>query len=491
MRRRLNVYRRYARGRLRGATHFFRPVSTLLTGAAAAQALVFATRPVLTRLFTPDEFGVLTVFVTLVAVLATFASGRYEDALMLPRNDSEAVNVLALALLSTTLTALLVSVALVGMPLWEALLGGAAFRPALWLLPAAVALAGWSVTMETWHTRHNRFRVVSVGRAVQSAFVVTLQLAAGVAAVGAAGLVGGAAAGFAAAAVVLGFLLARVDGTLIRQHVRLDALRVLARRYARFPLFSAPAALLNVLAGRAPVLLLAAFFTAEAVGQFGVAFGTLAVPLGLVAGAVGQVFFVRAAEAHREGTLGILTLQFYQRLLFISTYPALAVLVAGPTLFAFVFGPEWETAGIYARALSVWVLFFTVAVPLTRVFDVTEHQRADFTFSIGLFAVQTGGFVAASLMGSAYQAVLVLGVLGAGMRLLHLAWILKLAGASLRHAIRDLLRVTMYVLPPLVLIAAVQHLMGSGLAVLTAVLAGGLLYVGLAAWRGDIGEMLR
>src|SRR5690606_32485593 len=92
---RLGRARRY----LGGADAFLQPVLTLVGGAAAAQALVFATRPVLTRLFTPDDFGVLTVFVTLVAVLGTVASGRYEDALMLPEDDGEAAHVLSLALL--------------------------------------------------------------------------------------------------------------------------------------------------------------------------------------------------------------------------------------------------------------------------------------------------------------------------------------------------------------------------------------------------------
>lgn len=490
MRSRLDMYRRYARRRLSGATHFFRPALTLVTGAAAAQALVFAARPALTRLFTPDEFGVLTVFVTLVTVFVTFSSGRYEDALMLPEDEDEALNVFVLALLGTALTALTSGILLLWLPRWEALLGGAAYRPALLAVPFSVALAGWSFTLETWHTRYDHFRIVSVGRAVQSACVVALQLAAGFAAVGAAGLVGGAAAGFAASAAILGLGLAGGAGVL-RRRVRSGTLRTLAQRYARFPLFSAPAALLNVLAGRAPILLLAAFFTAEAVGQFGVAFGTLAVPLGLIAGAVGQVFFVRAAEAHRGGTLGALTLQFHRRLVFFATYPALAVLVAGPTLFAFVFGAAWETAGVYARALSVWALFLTVAVPLTRVFDVTERQRADLAFSVGMFVVQTSGFVAASLSGSAYQAVLVLGVLGAGMRVLHLAWMLRLAGTSWQQAGRDVLRIAAYAIPPLVLVGIVQHVTSSGLGVLTAVVVGGAVYVSLAAWQGELRDLFQ
>lgn len=481
---RLDRARRY----LGGADAFLRPVLTLVGGAAAAQALVLATRPVLTRLFTPDDFGVLTVFVTLVTVIGTVGSGRYEDALMLPEEDEEAVHVLWLALLVTAATATLAALALLWLPAWEALLGGSAMRPALVLVPPAVLAMGAGLALETWHTRLNRFRPPAVGRTLQSVTAAGVQLGAGIAAVGAAGLVAGAAAGFGAATLWLLGVWIHADGRRLGPRLRLGALPALARRYARFPLYSAPAALLNVLASRAPVLLLAAFFTTDVVGQFGIAFGTLVLPLGLVASAIGQVFFVRAAEAHREGRLGPLTLAFYRRLLVVTAYPALAVLVAGPALFAFVFGPAWDVAGQYARLLAVWVLFISVAVPLTRVFDVTERQRADLGFSMLLFAVQTGAFVAAALAAEAFVAVLVLGVVGAALRVLHIGWMLRLAGAPLRVAAVGLVRAVALSLPFLAPVALADALTDSGALVLGVVVLGGLGYLGLAAWLGDLGE---
>ena len=486
---------RYARWRvaraqryLGSADTFLRPVLTLVSGAAAAQAIIFAARPVLTRLYTPDEFGVLTVFVTLVAIFATVGSGRYEDALMLPDEDREAANVLALALLVVAGIALLVSLSLVWLPTWESLLGGEALRPALLLLPPALLLMGWHTILETWHTRGDRFRAVAVARSAQSLVAVGLQLAAGLFAVGALGLVGGATAGFAIAALWLSVVWVQRDGLRLWSHVRFGMLPRVMKRYARFPLYSAPAALLNVLASRAPVLLLAAFFATDTVGQFGVAFGTLVLPLGLIAGAIGQVFFVRAAEAHRTGDLGGLTLAFYRRLLVVTVYPALVVLVAGPRLFTFVFGSAWEVAGQYAQALAVWVFLVSVAVPLTRVFDVTERQRADLGFSVLLFAVQTGAFIIASVNGDALYAVLVLGVVGAALRLLHIGWMLHLAGASLVRAASDLLWVVATTLPFLAIVVLAQMVSESGAVVLGIAVLSGLGYLAFAAWRGALRE---
>lgn len=473
MRRHPGVYRRLARRWLRRRGNLAGPVLTLVTGAAAAQALVFAARPVLTRLYTPEEFGVLTLFVALAALLAAAGTGRYEDALMLPERDEEAVNVLALAVLVALTLGLAVGLATGWVQGPEAV----AWRA---LAPGGVLLAVTSA-FEIWHTRLDRFRVVSAGRVAQSATVAAAQLAAGFLAAGAAGLVLGSVAGAAVALTVNATLFARRDLARLRPGLGLGTMRRLARRYARFPSFAAPASLLNVFSSRIPVLVLTALFSLEAVGHFGVAFGTLALPLGMLTGAVGQVFFVRAAEAERAGTLGPLTERIAAQLLGLVLFPALAVVVAGPAAFAFVFGEAWREAGLFARYIALWVALASVASPLTRVFDVRERQRADLGFSIFLFGALAGALLVGGRLGGATGAVVAAGVAGAVARLLHVAWILWLAGSSLGRSAAAALQIGRYALPPLLLLILVQMLGASDLLIVIAMAVCGLVYFGLLA----------
>jgi O-antigen/teichoic acid export membrane protein len=232
----------------------------------------------------------------------------------------------------------------------------------------------------------------------------------------------------------------------------------MAARYRRFPLLSAPAAFLNLLSARVPVLLLAVFFGEATVGLFGLAFGTLAMPVGVVTGAVGQVFFVRAAAARREGTLGTLTRQVHRRLVAVALFPMAAAALAGPALFAFVFGGAWYEAGVYARLLAPWLFVSAVASPLTRVFDVTEQQRADLAFSVLLFGVQVAALGLAATAGEARLAVGAVSAAGTLTRLLQVAWMLRLAGAPRRRAAADLLRHLLLALPALLPAVAVLAL---------------------------------
>ncbi|MDT7857638.1 lipopolysaccharide biosynthesis protein [Rubrivirga sp. S365] len=462
------------------------PALTLAGGAAAAQALAFAARPALTRLFTPEAFGVLTVVTTVLAVASTVASGGYRAAILLPRGGADRASVVALAL-ACALGATGAAAFGVWAAPWLGLASGATALALAWLPPALLSVEAGGAA-ETWLTGRGQFRAVSAARFAQSAVTVGVQLAVGLTVArttdgAAVGLVGGVAAGFAAGAVVSWSWLALADGRLWEGVTRARVV-ALARRYARFPAFSAPAALLNVLATRVPVFALVAFYGEAVVGQFGVAFGTLVLPLGLVAGSVGQAFFPRAADARWTGGLPALTRAAARGLWGVCAYPALAALVAGPTLFAFVFGAEWAEAGRYAQRIAPWVLLASVAPPLTSVFDVLERQRDELAISAVMFAVQATVLVWAGRTLAPLDAVLAAGVAGAALRALHLGWIFRAAGVPLGGAAADAARALGRALPFAAAVALADALGAGGAVVFAVAAAAG---VGALAWEARRG----
>ena len=460
------------------------PVLTLVSGAALGHVVVFAARPVLTRLFTPEEFGVLTLFVALATLFGTIAGGRYEDALMLPEDHRESALVLSLALGLALGSALALALLLPWRAAAAALLNSPLLSSALVWLPLTVLVIAWGSALETWHTRFNRFAVVSSGRVVQSLLVVSIQLTAGFIGANALGLVGGVAAGASVFALGLFAVLLRRDRMGLHRP-DLATLRTHAHRYRRFPAFSAPATFLNLLSRSIPSFLLAPFYGMATVGLFGLAYGMLALPVGMVAGAVAQVFFVRAAEAHRTDTLGPLTRMVHRRLVAVTLFPMAAAALAGPELFAFVFGAPWREAGMFARLLAPWLFVATLAIPLTRVFDVTEQQRSDFGFSVVLFGVQAVTLTSVYLAGgSPLLAIGAISVTGTLSRGAQVAWMLHLAGASRRHAAKDLLRHLGYAIPGLLPAVVVIILTRSPLLLLLAFGFGAAGYLFLAA-RAD------
>ena len=390
-------------------------------------------------MYTPDEFGILTLFVTLTGLLSAASTGKYDDAVMLPKRDKEAVNLFVLALLLSGTVAFVVT----GILPWKEQVASMAQSPelsaVLFLLPATVLFSCWSNAQETWHTRYDRFRLVSIGRIAQHTGVVAVKIGAGLLGFGAIGLVGGATFGVVVFAVVLGVALLLKDRYRFRATISLARLRVVARRYKRFPFFSVPAAVLNLGSTHLPVILLAAFFGAETVGFFGLALGSLLIPINLFTKAVGQVFFVRAPDALRKNELGILSQQVSRRLIAIALFPMLVIVVSGPDLFAFVFGEPWREAGHYGQFMALWLFAASTASPLTYLFDITQNQRSDLLFGVILFGTQA---VVLYLFRNAADPIVAIGamsVAGFASRCTQIGWLLHIGQASWWLAIRDLL----------------------------------------------------
>ncbi|MFT5515729.1 MAG: lipopolysaccharide exporter [Rhodothermales bacterium] len=425
----------------------------------------YLAKPVLLRLFPVAAFGVFDFLIAVVAVGLPVASLKFEDAIVLPEDQEEARDIWLLALL---LTALTVGLSALGVFLFGDLVPDPDARLWLWTVPALLLLLRVSKLSELWLTRQKQFGHISAGGVSQSAVTTATRIGLGASGAGVGGLIAGFAGGHLVAASLYTWAALR---SLPRSHP--FKLRQVARRYRRFALFASPAALVSALATRLPFLVLMAVFGAEVLGWFGQAFNILYVPLSLVGTAVGQVFFVRAAEAYRQGSLTREAAEVHALLVAAAIVPLAGVCAAAPDIFAFVFGEAWRTAGEFAVPLAPWIALSAVASPLTRVFDVMERQRLDLALTTTMFAAMSIALWVGSGFPEARDMVLLLSAAGVVARVLQLSVCLRIAGLSAPEALRPYLR-------PLVegaLLFAVVYASASFLspAITTATLAAGLL----------------
>ncbi|MEL6616945.1 MAG: polysaccharide biosynthesis protein, partial [Bacteroidota bacterium] len=234
-------------------SRFSRSVLTLLAGGAAAQTVVFLARPVLTRLYSPEAFGVLSEFVALAALLAVLATLRYEDAIPLPDPNARAGALLALCATVALGVCGVAAVALMPREAIAAQLGAPALAPLLPFVPLAALLYAWGNAAQAWLARADRYRAIAFGLGAQAVGTVALQLAAPE--LEAAGLVFGSVLGAVLFALaLLGWALA--SGALVG--VSPEAIVSVARRYARFPRLGLPATALGQIGARLPPLALGA-----------------------------------------------------------------------------------------------------------------------------------------------------------------------------------------------------------------------------------------
>ncbi|HYC33216.1 MAG TPA: oligosaccharide flippase family protein [Gemmatimonadales bacterium] len=405
-------------------TAFARSVLTLASGTAAAQALLALALPLLTRLYTPGDYGALAVFSSTITVLLVVASLRYEQAIPLPEGDDDAGSLLALSL------ALLAGMAAaVGVLVWlagDALVAAAnvpALRGWLWLVPMGFAGAGSYQALSYWAIRRHAFDRLARTRVAQGVGQTATQLGLGALGGGAPGLLLGDLVGRVAGGGGLAVLALRERP---RPRVTRASIAAVARRYRRFPLLSTWAGLFNVGSLQLPSIVFAAGFGAAAAGLYALSYKVLVLPTMLVAQAVGQVFLSRAAALARDpDELRRLT-ERTALALFAAGLPMFgAVGLAGPELFRAVMGAEWETAGRYAQVMSPWFAVWVVSNPLSGLLSVREWQGSALAFSAFELALRVGALVLGTREGSPLLAVALLSASG-----------VIIAGASIARFLR-------------------------------------------------------
>ncbi len=453
---------------------FIRSVVTLLSGTLVAQIIAYASRPLLTRLYSPEEFGILGFYLAIVAVATTMAAGKYNDAVLLPESDREA-RLLVRAAIGLVL---LMAVAIWVLTPFRANLGRllhnqVAAEYLIWV-PVSILFLGISWVFDAWLTRKRRFKAIAVGRVAHGVTMAPTQIAAGFGGAGPIGLIGGLLAGQAVHA--LSYLISGRGAIQLRADSNgTSNLLQVAARYKRFPLFGAPASALNTASVQLPALLLLFFFDAAVLGHYGIGYAALSVPMTVLGGAVAQVFFANAPEARRRGALSALTDDVVIRLVAAGLFPVAAVAVVGPELFRFVFGKEWHTAGVYAQYLAPWTFLVFLSSPLSRLFDILEKQRELLLFNVALLVTRTAALSVGGVAGNDHLAIGLFGAVGAFMWLLHTVWMIRLANASFQSAGRALARFAMIAAPPLILVG-VAAMFGSDLLVFLLTILGGAAY---------------
>jgi O-antigen/teichoic acid export membrane protein len=355
---------------------FVRSVGTLAGGTAFAQALGVLLLPVLTRIYSPNDFSVLAVYVSSLSILSVAACLRLEIAIPLPERDEDAANLLGLAMLSAASVAILVGVVLA---LLRDEISQILRQPSIsefaWLLPIGVWLSASYLGMQYWASRKKTFSRIARTRIVQSVSGTSAQIGLGSIGWAPYGLLVGHTISSCAGVFDLARKAWRSDRIALSA-IRPSGMRRMAHEYSRFPKYSTWEALANNSGIQLPVLIIAAFAVGPEAGYLMLATRVMGAPMALVGGAVAQVYLAGAAEQQRKGTLADHTIQVLSGLAKAGVGPLVFAGIVAPKLFAIAFGSEWERAGLLLSWMTPWFVLQFLASPVSLVMQVTGRQRA-------------------------------------------------------------------------------------------------------------------
>lgn len=410
-------------------------VLILMTGTTIAQAIPIAISPILTRIYSPDDFGIVALYLSIVSIISVLVTGKYELAIMLPEKDEDAVNIVALSIFISFFVSLitLLAIWIFNEPI-KKYFGNSEISIWLYFIPLIVLLTGIYNSLNYWSNRKKQYKRLAVSRISQSGATSGINLGLGFSGFGASGLILGGIGGQTVATGVLGWQVWKEDKEK-KYFITKEDMTYQAKRYNDFPKYSIPSDLINVVSNQMPIFLLNNFFNVTVVGFYSLTQRIMASPIGLIGGSILDVFKQRASSDYMKyGNCRDIYVKTFKTLFLLSIIPFIIFFLTAPDLFSFVFGIKWRIAGEYAQILAIMYLFKFISSPLSYTFYIAGKQKEDFLLHIYLgistFLTLTVGYY---IFNNVKDALILFTINYSVVYLIYLLYSYKFSGGEKEH----------------------------------------------------------
>ncbi|CAM4284351.1 oligosaccharide flippase family protein [Pseudoalteromonas ostreae] len=346
----------------------------LISSTAIAQIIPFAISPILTRLYSPSDFGYFSFFCSLVAVFAVWANGRFELAIVLGRQKKVSIALFYIGLFFSFSVCLLLLILGVIFKSYLMDIGFGEFTFPLISFYIVVVLGVSSNSLFNYYlTKLERFKTIGnalIGKAIS---ISLLQIVFGFFELGGEGLVLAWFLAFLSSSILMYIYGAK--NHLSFQGLGIRKLYVFFKAYIRFPFFSAPASLLSTISSQANNLLIPFVFSMSTLGLYSLAERLLSAPITLIGNSISQVYF-KAISSDPNNAM----VEFKSALLKLSIISILIFFVVqlfAGSLFVLLFGDEWAGAANIAKLFSIQFCVQLIISPLLVTLQIYKKNKIE------------------------------------------------------------------------------------------------------------------
>ena len=403
-----------------------------MTGKSIALGIGIVALPLIARIYTPDDFGIVALFLAIVTIGSIVGGLGYDQAIILPKTDAKAVALMVLAVTIVVAFGLCFAlINLLGMFWFDQHLLGERLGIWVWFIPIGALLWILTKSMDSWLLRQKNFTTMGQGEIVQALVTPGSRL------------LFGTLGGSSVWGLILGYVLALVAriglqtaavraslAPLIAAAAHKATLRDTAREYRDYPLYNTPAGLVRSFAHLMPVMVLGVIYAPGIVGYYAMANRLVQAPLDVLAMSVRRALLQKYSELHNAN----LSL----RRAFLKATLAMAVLGGIPTLILMTVGKEiltiflsstWQNAGVFVEILAPLLLSVWIVVPSSAVLIVLRKQHIWLRVQITVVVLQLAVFLTAyhqelqpTTTLAAYVAVIVVTNIGVMVYAASLVW---------------------------------------------------------------------
>ena len=359
---------------------FSRQVATLATGTSISQIITIATSPIITRLFSPESLGVSALFISIIGPLAIISTLSYPTAIVLPRNQSQAVKLILLSIyLAVVFTFILIILWLIFDQKISEIFDINAIQSYAYLAPLAILGTSISGIISQWLIRNKSFLLISKIAIITAIITSAIKIIVGYYYPDPIVLIYSAIIGYYISLFYIKFI--QTDEFIEIKFLNFSKknflqLYKIAIKYLDFLIYRTPQTLLNYMNHSISIFMLTLLFGLESAGYYSLAFAVLSVPITVISGSVYQAIYPKINNIFLEGQ--IVYPYLIKSILWLSVFgllPTVTLIFFGKEIFTFIFGDEWEKTGIYVQFMSIALFFYYIVRPIFAAIPVLKLQR--------------------------------------------------------------------------------------------------------------------
>ncbi len=363
------------------------------TSIAAVVPIVFT--PIIAALYSSSSYGQYSYFLATSNVISIFFAGKYDMAILIPKEEKEANNVFSLTVLLAVISLLIlyIFVALTQNfnSLWKAELSDNIF-----LLPIAAFFTSLNQIILTWKVRLGEFSKVSINKIANSFSYAILAIILVKIGFEKTGLIFSLILSMAFTTFLVGFTKIKDGFFLARSNLK-DIILV-CKKYVNFPKYNIPSSFIETLALQLPIFLITNLYDIGTLGQYAMAQRVILLPVTFVISSIVPVFRHSAAKEIHETGRCVKTFKSYFVGLTICAciiFPILYLLIS--FFLEDILGTKWLQSIDIMKILFFSVFMRFIANPLSSVIILKEKQQLDLILQIFLILSLGSAFYIAYL----------------------------------------------------------------------------------------------
>ena len=392
-------------------SNFSKNILKLFGSISIAQAIPFIITPILTQFFSTEEFGIYGLYITSCSILGMIAAGKYDTAIMLPKSNLDAKNILALTfMLAFIFTTICFSILNI---FQNSIFNSGEYlmlKNNYIIIPITVFLISINQSIIVWLNRKNQYNKIANYNIVKSSSNSLSALFLGLKNIQSGLIIGN----------LISLLLVTILNSLQAykdfKHTKFNLQRIKKNflYYIDFLKFSTISNLFNSLSNLGMTTIIIIFFGPKLAGLYFLAEKVVSTPISLITSSISQVYFEQASKLFHSDKKQLLKLtNTIQKNILYILFPFLFLLsLFSENLFG-ILGEQWREAGTILKYFTVLILAKNIYSPISHIGDILQEQRILLLFNISLFSFQLASFFALKNYNDMKTALFIASILGA------------------------------------------------------------------------------